>query len=67
MTTTARSAEDTASIYDSKKSSGPDDSSSQGDITFNQYNSSPKAISDADIYRQTKNQISVAKGVLSTL
>ena len=67
VTATARSAEDTASIYDSKKSSGPDDSSSQGDITFNQYNSSPKAISDADIYRQTKNQISVAKGVLSTL
>lgn len=29
--------------------------------TFNQYNTSPKALSTADIYRQTKNQISLAK------
>jgi uncharacterized coiled-coil DUF342 family protein len=33
-------------------------------LTFNQYNTSPKAISAADTYRNTKNQISVAKGVL---
>lgn len=33
--------------------------------TFNQTNNSPKALSSADIYRQTKNQISVAKGVLA--
>lgn len=32
--------------------------------TFNQYNSSPKALSEATIYRQTKNQISTAKGAL---
>lgn len=34
-------------------------------VTFNQYNSSPKALSDVDIYRQTNNQISKAKGVLA--
>lgn len=32
-----------------------------GSTTFNQYNTSPKALSTADIYRQTKNQISLAK------
>lgn len=36
----------------------------QQNLTFNQYNNSPKALSDIDIYRQTNNQISKAKGVL---
>jgi hypothetical protein len=35
-----------------------------GSVTFNQYNSSPKALSTADIYRLTKNQISQVKGVV---
>ena len=30
---------------------------------FNQYNTSPKALSRIDIYRQTKNQLAFAKGV----
>lgn len=34
-------------------------------VTFNQFNNSPKALSSADIYRQTKNQLSVAKGALT--
>lgn len=34
-------------------------------VSFVQNNYSPKALSNADIYRQTKNQISVAKGALS--
>ena len=34
-------------------------------IMFNQYNTSPRALSSADIYRQTKNQISIAKGALT--
>lgn len=34
-------------------------------ITLNQYNSSPAALSNAEIYRQTKNQLSVVKGALS--
>lgn len=33
-------------------------------LTFNQTITSPKAISNAEIYRQTKNQLSVVKGAL---
>jgi len=40
---------------------GPTESNT---YTFNQYNTSPRALSTADIYRQTKNQISTARGVL---
>ena len=36
-----------------------------GDVTFIQNNTSPKALTSAEIYRQTRNQISVAKGVLT--
>lgn len=35
------------------------------EVTFIQNNTSPKALSEAEIYRQTRNQISVAKGVLT--
>jgi len=35
-------------------------------VTFNQTNNSPKALSPAEIYRQTKNQLSVVKGALTT-
>lgn len=34
-------------------------------VTFIQNNTSPKALSTADIYRQTKNQLSTAKGALT--
>ena len=30
-------------------------------VVFNQYNTSPKALSEAEIYRQTRNQLSVIK------
>ncbi len=30
-------------------------------VVFNQYNNSPKALSEAEIYRQTRNQLSVIK------
>jgi tape measure domain-containing protein len=33
-----------------------------GDTIFNQYNNSPKSLSPTEIYRQTKNQLSQAKG-----
>lgn len=36
---------------------------SQINQTFNQYNTSPKALSRLEIYRQTKNQLNFAKGV----
>lgn len=37
----------------------------QRDITFIQNNNSPKALSAAELYRQTNNQISVARGALA--
>jgi hypothetical protein len=40
------------------------DNSTVSPVTFNQYNSSPVALSNAEIYRQTKNQLSIAKGAL---
>lgn len=33
----------------------------QGGVVFNQYNNSPKSLSSGEIYRQTKNQLSVIK------
>jgi hypothetical protein len=35
-------------------------------ITYNQYNNSPKALSSADIYRQTNNQLSRTKNQLTS-
>ena len=35
--------------------------SNTGGVTFIQNNTSPKALSEADIYRQTKNQLSTIK------
>lgn len=36
----------------------------RGDVNFYQTNNSPKALSNAELYRQTKNQLSVMKGGL---
>ena len=38
----------------------------QAPIQFTQINNSPNALSNAEIYRRTKNQLSVAKGALTT-
>jgi hypothetical protein len=47
---------------------GGDDPSSDDEprpsITFNQTNNSPKALSNAEIYRQTRNQLATTKGAL---
>lgn len=40
-------------------------SSTSNNYTFNQYNTSPKALSTVDIYRRTKNQFSMLKGATS--
>jgi tape measure domain-containing protein len=40
--------------------------SRKSDVIFNQTNNSPKALSDAEIYRKTNNQLSVAKKELTT-
>ena len=37
--------------------------SESNSYTFNQYNTSPKALSRLEIYRQTRNQLNFAKGV----
>ena len=37
-----------------------------GDVIFNQTNNSPKALTNAEIYRKTNNQLSVAKKELTT-
>lgn len=41
-----------------------DNADSPSNITFNQYNNSPKALSRLEIYRQTRNQLSMMKGVV---
>lgn len=42
---------------------GPDDDPpTAGAMVFNQYNNSPKALTNPEIYRQTKNLLSVKKG-----
>ena len=60
--TTADMATGAASTYDNNRmlaavSAGTNETKN---IQFNQYNSSPKTLSNAEIYRRTKNQIAVA-------
>lgn len=43
-----------------------DDVSQAGTVNYTQINNSPKALSEATIYRQTKSQLSTVKGALST-
>lgn len=58
-------ASNTAALVRASGSDDPTNGTNAGQIvTFNQYNSSPKAISTAETYRNTKNVLSVAKGAL---
>ncbi len=43
------------------------DASRAGDVNFYQTNNSPKALTPAEIYRKTNNQLSVAKKELTTI
>ena len=43
-----------------------EDAAAAGTVNYTQINNSPKALSEATIYRQTKNQLSTVKGALST-
>ena len=46
----------------------PSETYNQGtSLVFNQYNNSPKALSEAEIYRQTRNQIEQVKGAMYEL
>jgi tape measure domain-containing protein len=62
-------AQSAAQGYESNRSNtssdAPDDRGDAPMVQFNQYNSSPKALNDAEIYRQTNNQLSKAKGVVT--
>jgi hypothetical protein len=55
-----------ASGYSANRTQSEDSSveNPRGDVSFTQNNYSPKALSNAEIYRNTKNQLSVAKGAL---
>lgn len=46
----------------SMQNEGNQDQKYNNGVTYNQYNYSPKALNEIDIYRQTKNALSVAKG-----
>lgn len=46
---------------DEPNQNGESDGSDTSNVTYNQYNYSPKALSRLDIYRQTKNQLSAMK------
>ena len=59
-TSLARDIRKAQEAKDATVSSGSTSSSGNG-VTFNQYNSSPAALSAADIYRQTRNQLSKIK------
>lgn len=50
---------------DESGTSGPPDAPVGQTVILNQYNNSPKAISPAETYRNTKNALSVAKGALT--
>lgn len=58
-------ASDISNIEDSRRDNftpGPDDGSTPASNVFNQYNTSPKALTTSEIYRDTKNLFSLAKG-----
>jgi hypothetical protein len=59
--TSYASAASISSANRNQQSSGTSLAPKSSSVTFNQYNSSPKALSPAEIYRQTSNQLSVAK------
>jgi phage-related protein len=64
MTNSASSARNANSGFENNRNGNdPTDTSSAGSNTYNyiQYNSSPKALSEAEIYRQTNNLISKTK------
>lgn len=59
-------AKDAASGFQFNRDVEAENAATESDtrIEFNQYNSSPKALSEAEIYRQTNNQLSAVKGAL---
>ena len=64
MRATATATRDAVAQADEDRTNS--DSSDTPSVSFTQINNSPKALSNAEIYRRTKNQLSVAKGALTT-
>jgi tape measure domain-containing protein len=61
-----RSNANDASVSGLNRQNGSDSQTSQtGDVIFNQTNNSPKPLNNAEIYRQTNNQLSVARTKLA--
>ena len=66
LATTAAKAKDASAGYSANQQAKQDSHISASDnIEFTQINNSPKALSNAEIYRQTNNQLSRVKGALS--
>jgi hypothetical protein len=68
-TTTYAQARNASAGYWDSREIGKDDRSepmAPSVTNYNQYNNSPKALSTAEIYRQTKNQLSKTKGAQTT-
>jgi tape measure domain-containing protein len=64
LTSTASNAQNANNGFEENRDSGNDEDGTNGSgisYTYNQYNSSPKALSEAEIYRQTNNLISRTK------
>jgi hypothetical protein len=58
-------AKNTSGGFPTNQPPGDDPTNGSGTkVTFNQYNSSPKTLSTAEIYRQTNNQLSKVKEVV---
>ena len=67
INTSYSSAKQAADGFNDNQQTQADNSQPSGDTyNFTQNNTSPKALSTAEIYRQTKNQLSTAKGGLPT-
>jgi hypothetical protein len=61
--TAARAISNMGAVFESMMAAmGPPSTT----VEYNQYNNSPKALSNAEIYRQTRNQLAVLKGVLQS-
>lgn len=62
----ARMAASIAEDERKRSSYDEEDRETVRDVTFNQYNNSPKSLSPTEIYRNTNNQVSKAKEELTT-
>jgi tape measure domain-containing protein len=52
-------------LQNNRDATNTDTTPATSPVTYNQYNNSPKSLSAAQIYRQTKNQLSVTKGAVT--